>query len=161
MGLQEELGRLGAPLVIRVADAVAELETRVAAHGVARLMSQEETSNAWSYARDRRVAARARLRGLQWEELPQFGVMRHLPVLARLFTAYEPGILYPQVQMQSGTTGMNTIGNYNPIKQGRDQGPVGAFTRRCCPGLADIADEHLQEPWKAQNAGAVLGRRYP
>ncbi|MEM1273705.1 MAG: FAD-binding domain-containing protein [Pseudomonadota bacterium] len=83
------------------------------------------------------------------------------PILARLFTDYEPGIHYPQVQMQSGTTGMNTIRIYNPVKQGKDQDPDGQFTRRWCPELAAIADVHLQEPWKAGNAGAVLGRAYP
>ncbi|GIR48350.1 MAG: hypothetical protein CM15mP58_04470 [Burkholderiaceae bacterium] len=29
--------------------------------------------------------------------------------LARLFLDYEPGIHWPQMQMQSGTTGINTI----------------------------------------------------
>ena len=83
------------------------------------------------------------------------------PVLARLFTDYEPGIHYPQVQMQSGTTGINTIRIYNPVKQGKDQDPDGRFTRRWCPELAAIPDIHLQEPWKAETAGAVLGRSYP
>ena len=82
-------------------------------------------------------------------------------VLARLFTDYEPGIHWSQVQMQSGTTGINTVRIYNPVKQGLDQDPTGAFTRRWVPELAAIPDAHLQEPWKAETAGRVLGRTYP
>ena len=81
--------------------------------------------------------------------------------LARLFTDYEPGIHWSQVQMQSGTTGINTVRIYNPVKQGHDQDPTGAFTRRWVPELAAIPDKVLQEPWKAENAGSVLGKVYP
>jgi deoxyribodipyrimidine photo-lyase len=83
------------------------------------------------------------------------------PVLARLFTDYEPGIHWPQVQMQSGTTGINTIRIYNPVKQGLDQDPTGAFTRRWVPELAQVPDGFLQEPWKWPGAAGLLGRRYP
>lgn len=81
--------------------------------------------------------------------------------LAQMFTDYEPGIHWSQVQMQSGTTGINTVRIYNPVKQGLDQDPDGIFTRRWLPELRDIPDQHLQEPWKAENASAVLGRSYP
>ncbi|MCW1955757.1 MAG: deoxyribodipyrimidine photo-lyase/cryptochrome family protein [Roseobacter sp.] len=82
-------------------------------------------------------------------------------VLARLFTDYEPGIHWSQVQMQSGTTGMNTVRIYNPVKQGYDQDPTGAFTRRWLPELGPIDDAFVQEPWRAPNAAQVLGRAYP
>lgn len=81
--------------------------------------------------------------------------------LARLFTDYEPGIHWSQVQMQSGTTGINTVRIYNPVKQGYDQDPTGTFIRRWVPELAAIPDRFVHEPWKAENAGQVLGRRYP
>ena len=81
--------------------------------------------------------------------------------LARMFTDYEPGIHWSQVQMQSGTTGMNTIRIYNPVKQGVDQDPTGAFTRRWLPELAGVPDRFLQEPWKWEGAGQLLGRSYP
>ncbi|WP_425093329.1 FAD-binding domain-containing protein [Tropicimonas sp. S265A] len=83
------------------------------------------------------------------------------PVLARRFTDYEPGIHWSQMQMQSGTTGMNTVRIYNPVKQGHDQDPTGAFTRRWVPELADVPDAHLQEPWLWEGAGRVLDRIYP
>ena len=63
--------------------------------------------------------------------------------------------------MQSGTTGMNTIRIYNPIKQGHDQDPEGVFTRKWVPELADVPDEHVQEPWKWEGAGRLLDHRYP
>lgn len=81
-------------------------------------------------------------------------------VLARRFTDYEPGIHWSQVQMQSGTTGINTLRIYNPVKQGYDQDPEGRFIRAWVPELKAIAPAHLQEPWTAPNAGAVLGKRY-
>ena len=70
-------------------------------------------------------------------------------VLARLFTDYEPGIHWPQVQMQSGTTGTNIPRIYNPIKQGHDQDPEGDFIRRWVPELAQLPTPLLHEPWKA------------
>ena len=81
--------------------------------------------------------------------------------LARLFTDYEPGIHWSQTQMQSGTTGMNTVRIYNPVKQGHDQDPDGRFTRAWVPELAGVPDAHLQEPWTWEGAGRVLGRSYP
>jgi deoxyribodipyrimidine photo-lyase len=69
--------------------------------------------------------------------------------LARLFTDYEPGIHWPQIQMQSGTTGINTIRIYNPEKQRHDQDPTGAFVARWIPELgtsdypAPIVDHRL------------------
>jgi deoxyribodipyrimidine photo-lyase len=83
------------------------------------------------------------------------------PVLARAFTDYEPGIHWPQVQMQSGTTGINLPRIYNPVKQGVDQDPTGAFTRRWLPELAEVPDAYLHSPWKWEGAGSLLGRRYP
>jgi deoxyribodipyrimidine photo-lyase len=86
--------------------------------------------------------------------------------LARQFLDYEPGIHFSQMQMQSGTTGMNTMRIYSPVKQSRDQDPDGTFLRRWVPELAALPTEHLHEPWKApplvlQAAGVRLGEDYP
>ncbi len=72
--------------------------------------------------------------------------------LARLFSDYEPGIHWPQVQMQSGQTGINTPRIYNPVKQGWDQDPDGRFTRRWVPELAWVPPAILQTPWLATGA---------
>lgn len=81
--------------------------------------------------------------------------------LARMFTDYEPGIHWNQVQMQSGTTGINTVRIYNPVKQGYDQDPRGVFIRTWLPELADISDRHIHEPWKAPDGKHVIGAHYP
>lgn len=86
--------------------------------------------------------------------------------LARCFTDYEPGIHWPQVQMQSGTTGINTLRMYSPVKQSLDQDPRGEFIRRWVPELAAVPDVFVHEPWRmpteAQRAaGCVVGENYP
>ncbi|THD82225.1 deoxyribodipyrimidine photolyase [Aliigemmobacter aestuarii] len=81
--------------------------------------------------------------------------------LAHRFTDYDPGIHWPQVQMQAGVTGINRLRIYNPVKQGLDQDPAGAFTRRWLPELAEVPDAFLHSPWKWSGAGRILGRRYP
>lgn len=87
-------------------------------------------------------------------------------VLARRFTDYEPGIHWPQCQMQSGSTGINTIRIYNPVKQGQDQDPDGSFIRRWCPELAAVPLRWLHTPWlmppgEQAAAGCLIGRHYP
>jgi deoxyribodipyrimidine photo-lyase len=72
--------------------------------------------------------------------------------LARLFTDYEPGIHYSQTQMQSGTTGINSLRIYNPIKQGMDHDPEGIFIRKWIPELADMPQAHIQTPWTAPDS---------
>jgi len=86
--------------------------------------------------------------------------------LARLFTDYEPGIHWSQVQMQSGTTGINTLRVYDPIKQGLDHDPDGSFVARWLPELARLPMPHRLAPWRAPplvlaDAGVRLGRDYP
>ncbi|SDW53231.1 FAD-binding domain-containing protein [Roseicitreum antarcticum] len=83
------------------------------------------------------------------------------PHMARMFTDYEPGIHWSQCQMQSGTTGINTIRIYNPVKQGMDQDPAGAFIRAWVPELAGVPDGFVHMPWKWPGSQAVLGRTYP
>ena len=70
--------------------------------------------------------------------------------LSNIFTDYEPGIHYSQIQMQSGTTGINTIRIYNPIKQSNDQDKDGIFIKRWVKELQDCPIEYIHEPWKCK-----------
>lgn len=75
--------------------------------------------------------------------------------LARQFVDYEAGIHWPQVQMQSGTTGINTMRIYNPVKQGYDQDPAGRFVRAYVPELASVPDAFIHEPWRWEGAAGL------
>ncbi len=86
--------------------------------------------------------------------------------LAREFVDYEPGIHWPQVQMQSGSTGINTLRIYNPIKQARDQDPRGQFVRQWIPALRQVPDTWIFEPHLMPASlqveyGCVLEKDYP
>jgi deoxyribodipyrimidine photo-lyase len=86
--------------------------------------------------------------------------------LARQFLDYEPGIHYPQIQMQSGVTGINTIRIYSPEKQGKDQDPTGDFVRRYVPELQQVPTALIWNPSKLTRDeqvryGCEIGRDYP
>jgi deoxyribodipyrimidine photo-lyase len=67
--------------------------------------------------------------------------------LATQFLDYEPGIHWSQLQMQSGTTGINTTRVYNPVKQAQDHDPHGHFVRRWLPHMRQVPQTWLFEPW--------------
>jgi deoxyribodipyrimidine photo-lyase len=86
--------------------------------------------------------------------------------LATQFLDFEPGIHYPQAQMQSGTTGINTVRIYSPVKQVLDQDPEGRFIRRYVPELAAVPDAYLAQPETipplvAASLGVRIGVDYP
>jgi deoxyribodipyrimidine photo-lyase len=87
-------------------------------------------------------------------------------VLARRWIDYVPGIHFSQLQMQSGTTGINAVRVYNPTKQAREQDPGGAFIRRWVPALGAVPTPYIHEPWLMpanvqQKSGCEIGTDYP
>ena len=86
--------------------------------------------------------------------------------LSGLFLDFEPGIHFPQIQMQAGITGINTVRIYTPTKHAEDQDPHGDFIRKWCPELRTVEAPFIHEPWKLtqmeQELKAVkLGIDYP
>jgi len=86
--------------------------------------------------------------------------------LARCFLDFEPGIHFSQAQMQSGTTGINTVRIYSPTRQALEQDPKGVFIRRWVPELAGVPDVFLAEPWRMTHSQqeavrCVIGVDYP
>eukprot|EP00466_Bigelowiella_natans_P003693 jgi/Bigna1/45378/e_gw1.120.12.1 len=86
--------------------------------------------------------------------------------LSKHFLDYEPGIHYPQFQMQSGTTGINSLRIYNPVKQAKDHDKDGVFVRRYVTELADVPKKYIFEPWKMpasvqEEVACIIGKDYP
>jgi deoxyribodipyrimidine photo-lyase len=68
--------------------------------------------------------------------------------------------------MQSGTTGINTIRIYSPIKNSEEHDSEGIFIKKWVPELAEVPVALLHEPWKLnpieqQFYNCEIGTDYP
>ena len=89
----------------------------------------------------------------------------YAPHLGRCFLDYEPGIHYPQLQMQAGVTGINALRVYSVTKQAKDHDPTGEFIKAWVPELRNVPVKYIHEPWMmpqhVQSTVGVLVVPYP
>ncbi len=86
--------------------------------------------------------------------------------LSQMFLDFEPGIHFPQLQMQAGETGINNLRIYNPIKNGIEHDPEAIFIKKWVPELANLETHFAHEPYlmtelEQQFYNFKLGVDYP
>lgn len=86
--------------------------------------------------------------------------------LSKLFLDFEPGIHFPQLQMQAGETGINNLRIYNPVKNSTEHDADATFIKKWVPELASlplafIHEPYLMTPLDQQFNNFKLGEDYP
>jgi deoxyribodipyrimidine photo-lyase len=67
--------------------------------------------------------------------------------LSKLFLDFEPGIHFPQLQMNAGETGINILRIYNPVKNSLEHDEDGSFIKKWIPELAHLPTPFIHEPY--------------
>nr|WP_321227813.1 FAD-binding domain-containing protein [uncultured Psychroserpens sp.] len=86
--------------------------------------------------------------------------------LSKMFLDFEPGIHFPQLQMQAGETGTNLLRIYNPIKNSLEHDPDAVFIKKWVPELKNLDIRFAHEPYlmtemEQQFNNFHLGKDYP
>lgn len=86
--------------------------------------------------------------------------------LSQMFLDFEPGIHFPQLQMQAGETGINALRIYNPIKNSLEYDPDGSFIKKWVPELKALNRPFIHQPYlmtkmEQQFYNFKLGEDYP
>ncbi len=86
--------------------------------------------------------------------------------LSQMFLDFEPGIHFPQLQMQAGETGINMLRIYNPIKNSLEHDPDATFIKKWVPELKTLDPPFVHQPYlmtemEQQLSNVVLGEDYP
>lgn len=67
--------------------------------------------------------------------------------LSQQFLDFEPGIHFPQLQMQAGETGINNLRIYNPTTNSLKHDPDAVFIKKWVPELAKLEIPFVHEPY--------------
>ncbi len=86
--------------------------------------------------------------------------------LSQMFLDFEPGIHFPQLQMQAGETDTNMIRIYNPIKNSLEHDPDAVFIKKWVSELKNLEIPFCHEPYLMTELDQVfnnfkLGEDYP
>ena len=86
--------------------------------------------------------------------------------LSQMFLDFEPGIHFPQLQMQAGETGINILRVYNPIKNSLEHDPEAKFIKKWVPELENLEIPFVHQPFlmtdmDQQFNNFKLGEDYP
>ena len=86
--------------------------------------------------------------------------------LSQMFLDFEPGIHFPQIQMQAGETGINNLRIYNPVINGLKYDEDAQFIKKWLPELAHLETRYIHEPYtmtllEQQLYNFKLGVDYP